>query len=352
MIQNSPTIEKILKEETQESVPCPICNADENIPENKKHNDLVVATHGYPNVKFQNVICKNCGLTRINPRMTKKGYDRFYKEAFFEYLDPYNRPAYVEEFENTPNEKYWTNSRAKIMPYIYGFLKREGGKVLDIGAGYGTILFHLKRDKKMDCLGIDPDPESVKIARDKFGIEVQDETVESYFKKTKNDNTKFDLIIMEQTFEHLLDPLWTLKEIKKRLAADGFVYIGVPNGHRFGAPFSLWFQLAHTYNYTPYALKRLAELAGLRVFDLRGPYLHPLEVLLCHADNAGANYPVEREAVLNIGKNYRDTLWEIRKKKYREGVRASLKNLITNIFGGVVKEKIRKFIDNIIGYKY
>jgi 2-polyprenyl-3-methyl-5-hydroxy-6-metoxy-1,4-benzoquinol methylase len=278
--------------------------------------------------------------------MTRKGYDRFYKEAFFEYLDPYNRPAYVEDFEKGADPKYWTYTRAKIMPYIYGWIKKEGGRVLDIGAGYGTILFHLKRDKNMNCLGIDPDPESVKIAKEKFGIEVQDETIESFFAKSTE---KFDLVIMEQTFEHLMDPLWTLKEIKKRLSPEGFVYIGVPNGYKFQAPYSLWFQLAHTYNYTPYSLRKLAELAELRVFDLRGSDLHPLEVLICHPE---ANYPTERDSVLNVGKNYRGTLWEMRKKKYREGVRAILKKSITSLLGKDTKEKIRKFVDELIRYKY
>jgi hypothetical protein len=96
-------------------------------------------------------------------------------------------------------------------------------------------------------------------------------------------------------------------------------------------------------------LKKLAELAGLRIFDIRNPYGHPLEVLICLPD---ANYPHERETQLEIGKNYRDTLWEIKKKKYPESIRAILKNLLTNIFGQSIKEKIRFVIDKTLGYKY
>lgn len=341
MIKKSPTIEKILNEEEKISVPCPICFA-----EGKQTNDKVVANDGYPNVKFQNVICKTCGLTRINPRMSQKGYERFYKEAFFEYLDPYNRPAYVEEFENTTNDKYWTNGRRKIMPYIYGWLRPDLKTVLDIGAGYGTILYYLQKEKGMQCLGIDPDPESVKIAKEKFGVEIQDFTVEGYFEKH---HEKFDVVILEQTFEHLLDPLVTLKEIKKRLTPEGFCYIGVPNAYKFGAPYSLYYQLAHTYNYTPYSLKKLAELAGLRVFDVRNPYGHPLEVLICHPD---ANYPTEREAVLNVGQDYKEVIREVLKKKWSEKTRFWAKNLLTNLLGKNIKEKVRLAVDKIFGYRY
>lgn len=341
MIKKSPTIEKILNEEKLENVECPICKA-----EGKKQNDKIIGKTGYPNVHFQSVICKNCGLARINPRMTQAGYERFYKEAFFEYLDPYNRPAYVEEFENLTNEKHWAPSRSKIMPYIYGWLKPTHKKALDIGAGYGTILYFLKKDKNMDCLGIDPDPESVKIAKEKFGVIVEDETVEGFFKKNTD---KFDLIVMEQVYEHLLNPLETLKEIKKILTPDGFLYIGVPNGYKFAAPHSLYFQLAHTYNYTPYAFKKLVELAGLKIFDLRNPYGSPLELLICLPE---ANYPTEREAVLNVGKNYKEVLWKVRVKQYREAARFYAKNLLKNIFGKNFQEKVRKTIDTTIKYKY
>jgi SAM-dependent methyltransferase len=224
------------------------------------------------------------------------------------------------------------------MPYIYGWIKRDGLRVLDIGAGYGTVLLHLKRDKNADVLGIDPDPESVKIAREKFGVEIQDETAESFFKKNTD---KFDLIIMEQTFEHLMSPLETLKELKKRLYSDGFIYIGVPNGYKFGATMSLYFQLAHTYNYSPYSFKRLAELAGLRVFDVRDPYAHPLEVLLCHPD---ANYPKENNSVLNIGKNYKEVLWHLYSQKFIENTRGVVKNVLVNFFGVSFKDKIKKIL--------
>lgn len=340
MITSSPGIEKLLKEEKMEDVPCPICHA-----EGKKQNDKVVATYGYPNVHFQNVICKNCALTRINPRMTIKGYDRFYKEVFFEYLDPYGRPAYVEEIEQTTNDRFWTPTRKWLMPYILPWVK-EGSKVLDIGAGFGSVLYYLKKEKNTVGVGLEPDPESAKIAKEKIGIELLDETVESYFAKN---NDIFDFIVLNQTYEHLLNPLETLKQLKERLTPEGLIYIGVPNGYRFGAPFYLFFQLAHTYNYTPYSFKKLAALAGLKVVNVRDPRRHPLEVLLSHPD---ANTPTERDEVLSVGQDYKDVIWEMRKKKYRENVRAVMKSILTKLFGPKIKESIRKIIDKTIRYRY
>lgn len=338
MITKSPGIEKLLKEEVLEDVPCPICQA-----EGKNQNDKILGTHGYPNVKFNNVICKHCGLIRINPRMTQRGYDRFYKEVFFEYLDPYGRPAYIEEIEQTTNDRYWTPTRRRLMPYILPWVK-ERAKVLDIGAGFGSVLYYLKKEKHIEGIGLEPDPESAKIAREKIGVDVVGETVESYFQKNKD---TYDFIVLNQTFEHLLSPLETLRQLKDRLNPEGLIYIGVPNGYQFGAAHYLFFQLAHTYNYTPYSFKKLAELAGLKVVNIRDPLRHPLEVLLSHKD---ANTPTELEDVLNIGKEYSDVVREMRKKKYREYTRLFAKKIATKLFGTKGKEKIRQWIDGIIRY--
>lgn len=333
MITKSPGIEKLLQEEKMEHVPCPICFA-----EGKPENDKIVGTYGYPNVYFQNVICRNCALTRINPRMSLQGYDKFYKELFFEYLDPYERPAYVEELEQTTNDRYWTPTRKWLMPYILPWVK-EGGRVLDIGAGMGYVLYYLKKEKNTIGVGIEPDPESAKLAREKIGINVLDETVESYFAKNKD---TFDFIILNQTFEHLLNPLETLKQLQERLTPDGLIYIGVPNGYKFGAPFSLWFQLAHTYNYTAYSFKKMAKLAGLKVVNIRDPLGHPLEVLLSLPT---ANTPTERESYLNVGSNYRNIVREMRYKKYRDFIRGKVKLIVVFLFGTGIKEKLRTLVD-------
>jgi SAM-dependent methyltransferase len=342
MLQKSPTIEKILKEEIEEDVPCPICAA-----KNISQNDKVLASTGYPNVKFTSVICKNCGLIRINPRMPESGFVRFYKEAFFEYLSPYDRPAYIDEIENTTNDKHWTPTRKWLLPYLLPWVK-EGGRVLDIGAGFGVLLYYLKKQKNIIGVGLEPDPESARIAREKIGVDVIDETIESYFQKNRSENSseqKFDFIILNQAFEHLLSPLETLKEIKKRLSPEGVIYIGVPNAYNFTAPSSLLHQLAHTYNYSPYHLSEIARLAGLRVFNIRGTDLYPLEVLLCHPE---ANYPVENADRLAAGSDYKVILFRLYRHKLIEDSRTLAKNILNDVFGEKVKNKIRNIIDKYI----
>jgi SAM-dependent methyltransferase len=331
MIVKSPGIEKLLKEEKIENVLCPICEA-----EGKKQNDKILATYGYPSVNFQNVICKDCGLIRINPRMTLSGYDKFYKELFFEYLDPYGRPAYVEEIENTVDDTKDTPTKRNEIPYLLPITK-EGGRVLDIGAGFGQMLYLLRKHKNILPTGIEPDPESRKIAKEKMGLDLSHETIEEFF---KNSNEVFDLVIMEQVFEHLLSPLWTLKEIKKRLAPDGYVYIGVPHGSHPTHPYSLHFQLAHTYNYMPYSFAKLAELSGLKVVALKEPYKHPLKVVLAHKEST---YKEEDKEKLEVGKNYKETIRNLKKIKYREFIGYYLKNF--------VPKKVKIALDKFIGYR-
>lgn len=332
------TLSKTYEDKPHESVPCPLCDTG-------TQNDYVLATVGYPGIPVQNVICKGCGLIRINPRMTPEGYEAFYKEDFFEYLNPYSRPAYVEEIERTTDDSFETATKRRILPYIRDYVK-EGGHVLDIGAGFGQILYLLSKEKGVTTVGIEPDPFSRNVAKEKIGIELIDTTVEAFLQESTE---RFDFIYMDQVFEHLLTPLESLRGLGELLTPEGVIYISVPNAWNPQIPMEIFYQLAHTYNYTPSTITAFAERAGLKVVSLRDPESYALEVLLARPESS---YPAEERKNLVQGAVWSDTKNRLQRKAFLNKIRGIAKRTLTAVGGTRVTEQVRHAIDRLIGYRY
>lgn len=330
------TLKKTYADKKHEHVPCPLCGAEK---------DTVLATRGYPGIPVQNVICRGCGLIRIDPRMTPEGYADFYQEDFFEYLNPFSRPAYIEEIEHTTDDSYETPSKRLILPYIRDYVK-EGGHVLDVGAGFGQMLYILSKQKGVSFVGLEPDPGSRSLAKEKIGIDLKDMLVEQFL---ETDTGTFDFIFMEQVFEHLLSPLDTLTKLAKILKQEGVIYIGVPNAYDPQVPMALFYQLAHTYNYTPATLRKFADKAGLKVISVRDPLGTPLEVLLAHRDSS---YAEEKEERMQQGSDWQDVARRLKRKQFINTVRGAGKHVANAVLGANGKEKLRSALDRITGYRY
>jgi len=330
------TLTKDYTDKPHESVACPLCETE---------NDFVLATKGYPGIPVRNVICKSCGLIRINPRMTREGYEAFYKEDFFEYLNPYGRPAYVEAIERTTDDSFVTPAERFTLPYMLPYVK-EGGRVLDVGAGFGQIIYLLQKKKNISYVGIEPDPYSREVAKDKIGIDLIDITIEEFFKQ---DNGKFDFIHLDQVFEHVLEPLQILKGLKNLLTPEGIIYIGVPGAYNPAVTMDRFYEFAHTYSYTPAVMKKFADKARLKVVSLRDPYGAALEVIMARDDSS---YEEEKMNHFTQGADWKDTVWRLKRKEGLNFVRGTVKNVLGAVVGPNATQRIRAAIDSVLGYRY
>lgn len=323
------TLTKDYTDRKHEHVPCPLCDAK---------SDSLLATRGYPGIPVRNVICRACGLIRIDPRMTQEEYERFYREDFFEYLNPYSRPEYVKTFEHTKDTTGITVAERTILPYILPYVK-GGGRILDIGSGFGQVPYLLQKKNHVSYVAIEPDPSSRQVAKEKIGIELEGITIEEFLSQ---DRGLFDFIYMDQVFEHLLSPLEILKKLAQILTPEGVIYIGVPNSFNPGVSVDRYFELAHTYGYTPATLARFAELSGLKVISLRDPFAPALEVLLMHQNT---EHKEEDSRRLQYGNNWRSLKLRLKKKIFIGRVRSAAKVIITTLFGNRIKELLRQVID-------
>ena len=110
---------------------------------------------------------------------------------------------------------------------FYDFVKSHingKGRVLEIGCFDGYLLSLFKKDG-WSAHGCEPN-EAASIARDKFNIKI----INDYFYPAHYKNKKFDLIIIRNLLEHLVEPGRFVFEIKKVLKKNGHIAIEVPNG--------------------------------------------------------------------------------------------------------------------------
>ena len=332
----STTLKKDYTDVPHEDVTCPLCDAN---------SDYVLSRTGYPGIPVSTVICRGCGLVRINPRMIAKGYEDFYTQDFFEYLNPYGRPAYVETIERTTDDSFETPVERNTLPYMLPYVK-EGGRVLDVGSGFGQVIYLLAKKKSVSYVGIEPDPESRKVAKEKIGINLIDTTIEEY---AKTDCGSFDFIHLDQVFEHLLTPLEALRAMERMLTPEGTIYLGVPNAYNPGVSMDRFYELAHTYAYTPATMRLFAAKSGLKVVSVRDPYGAALEVIMARKDS---KHPEEREDRMVQGSDWHDTMRRLRRKSMLTAIRGAIRTALTAVFGAGFKERVRAVIDRLIRYRY
>ncbi len=145
----------------------------------------------------------------------------------------------AKDFEGLYNEKdqaYFSNIRFDMISLIEG----EGLKVLEIGCGNGATLLELKRTgKASEIFGIEINEGSIKDLKGKLnGLHVGNiEEIDLDYPEGY-----FDIIIMGDVLEHLLDPWSVLKKIKKYINQKGRIVASVPNIREFGVMKSVFFK--------------------------------------------------------------------------------------------------------------
>lgn len=148
----------------------------------------------------------------------------FLSERLYEHwIDPvivYERRQKNDHFE------YYTKYAQEIMQ-ILCFLKKVPSdlKIFDFGMGWAKWALMVK-SFGCDSYGTDLSHKRIKHAQ-KNGIKI--------LKMENLSQYQFDLINAEQVFEHLSDPLQTLKYLKSALKSDGIIKISVPTANNISS---------------------------------------------------------------------------------------------------------------------
>lgn len=244
-----------------EHVNCHICNS---------YNVESIKINGIPLVEGQfgyvvyPVICKNCGLVFLGKRWTKEFYSIFYKYYYDDLYRLEIKPDYgIEAVINNMKEIY-----ERILPFV--FSNEYPLNILDLGASSGHGLKYLGDQLTNSKLfAIESSPECCEILTSR---EIGAELISNDFDLPWEDEyeNSMNIIIMRHVFEHVLDPLTTLRKIRKSLANDGILYISVPdiiNIRTDLRDYDNWweyiFRSVHTYYYSKSTFIQTLKMAKL-----------------------------------------------------------------------------------------
>jgi 2-polyprenyl-3-methyl-5-hydroxy-6-metoxy-1,4-benzoquinol methylase len=191
------------------------------------------------------------------------------------------------------------NPEEKNSPYvkIYNFIK-NGSTVLDIGCSSGNFGKALIELKNCTVDGIDLNQNDIRLASKVLTMakvaNVETSNLEEVLK-----GKRYDVIVMADVLEHLVDPVSSLKSIQKLLNRDGFLAFSIPNMAHISVRLNLLLgdfpytetgllDKTHLHFYDIYEAERLIERSGYSIEKY---------------DSTVVNFPrsMVRERLANVG---------------------------------------------------
>jgi SAM-dependent methyltransferase len=151
--------------------------------------------------------CEHCGYVFDNPRPTLRAIVAFYSQ-----MGKYD--SWLAEEGN--RDQLWKR-RLKILKR-----HRISGSLLDVGTGTGQFLSIAR--ESFTVLGTEVSESAVRIAKNKYGLDVKQGQVEDI-----HFDTRFDVITLFHVLEHVPNPLSTLRRCRELLNSDGILVVAVPN---------------------------------------------------------------------------------------------------------------------------
>jgi 2-polyprenyl-3-methyl-5-hydroxy-6-metoxy-1,4-benzoquinol methylase len=241
---------------------CNLCGNDE----------FVVLTHrdryGY---RAQAHACVRCGLVFLNPRMTAEAYGRFYDGIYRPLVSAFHGRLIDARSIQSEQRGYAIERAEFLRPFIAGAGLKT---MLDIGGSTGVVANHFAREFGLTATIIDPAPLEIEQAQ-QFGLE----TIVGLVEQHDFAGRRFDVIILCQTVDHLLDVRGTLARVRGLITERGVLFIDIVDFR--AAYLRNWsvedaIKIDHPYYLTESTMTAYLRCAGLDIAraDYAADHLH------------------------------------------------------------------------------
>lgn len=127
------------------------------------------------------------------------------------------------------NYEYSVDAEAQTAPAKVVRMVGENKKVLEIGAGPGSITKMLKFHNHCEVTAIEIDPTAIDKLREFCDEIYQCNLNDAGWEKTLEHSGKFDVIVGADVLEHLYTPHNTLVSMRNLIADNGYIVISLPH---------------------------------------------------------------------------------------------------------------------------
>jgi SAM-dependent methyltransferase len=253
------TIDKSVLEIT----PCPICNSSEK-----------TTLHNFS--PFKVVLCTNCSLIYLNPRVKEVDMIKMYEEN--KYFSAEGNSGY-QNYNYISQEQSFRKTFRRFLNEVNKY-SLTSGKLLELGCGYGYFLDEAKEFFSYRA-GVELSQEAGDYAREISGADIYIGDLSSL----PNELHEFNLIVTLNVIEHIYNPVEFILSLKKRLVKGGRIIIVTPD---IGC---IWYKMMkkrwpsfkvpeHVVFYTNSTLTSLFVRTGfINIMRIPFPDAHPLGLI-------------------------------------------------------------------------
>lgn len=181
----------------------------------------------------------------MNPTVSTQDLETFYAGPYWEQTNSNRSPKYRFEKQFRRAVYFDAQLRKAGVP--------GGGRVLEIGSGFGGVVWALAKLRNMDPYAMELDP-NARVFQESLGVRILDATSDA----NPMTSERFDLVVLSHVLEHQLEPWALLRTAFELVEPSGIVVIEVPHNH-FVVDGSILHPLAFSTYSLDYLLGNLAD---------------------------------------------------------------------------------------------
>jgi len=196
------------------------------------------------------VVCAECELIYLNPRMAFEAYASFYESgAYRSLVSAYHGREINAETIQPEQERYAVEVADFLEPHV-----KHPRSLLDVGGSTGVVAKYMKERFGVESSVLDPAGRETDEAL-RNGLPIIRGTAESF----DPDGYRWGIILVCQTIDHLLDPMGVLKKLHGCLADDGLLFVDILDFDK-----TREIKIDHPYNFTEKTMALFLSKAGYR----------------------------------------------------------------------------------------
>lgn len=163
-------------------------------------------------------VCAACGLGFLSPRLTAAEYARFYESVYRPLVSAHHGRLIDAASVQAEQHGY----ARELVDFLGHTIGERPATLLDVGGSTGVIAGIFAERLGVRATVLDPAPDELVVAG-RAGME----TIEGFAEDFDPEGRTWDLVLLCQTVDHLLDVRGTLAAIRTMIADGGHAYVDV-----------------------------------------------------------------------------------------------------------------------------
>jgi len=200
--------------ETEPVTACNLCGSTELVELSRCDR------YGYPAPLW---LCRRCGLGFLSPRLTAAEYGAFYEDVYRPLVSAFHGRRIDAETVQDDQVAY----AAELVELLRETLDGPPATVIDVGGSTGVVSGAVRDAFGSAVTVLDPAPDELEVAA-AAGMETILGFAEDFDALVPGmGKRRWDLVLLCQTIDHLLDVRGTLEAMRRMTAVDGRAFVDV-----------------------------------------------------------------------------------------------------------------------------